>query len=60
MARTTELHWRKAKASEGTDNCIESAARDGHALVRDTKDRARGVLAFDSASWEAMTAVLRG
>ncbi|MFI6581145.1 DUF397 domain-containing protein [Embleya sp. NPDC050493] len=60
MAGDTELHWRKAKASEGTNNCVDSATRDGQAYVRDAKDRARGMLAFGSASWEAMAAALQG
>jgi hypothetical protein len=60
MVRDTELHWRKAKASEGSDNCVESASRAGQALVRDTKDRQRGTLAFGSAPWAAMAAAFRG
>ncbi|MGC0418611.1 DUF397 domain-containing protein [Embleya sp. AB8] len=59
-AHDTELHWRKAIASEGSNNCVESASRAGQALVRDTKDRDRGMLTFGSASWAAMTATLQG
>lgn len=45
------LIWRVSSKSNA-GNCVE-VANDGTAiLVRDTKDRSRGILAFPSGAWE--------
>lgn len=51
--------WRKStySGSNGGD-CVEVAA-DGPVLVRDTKNRDGGTLAFTAETWQAFTATLR-
>ncbi|MDW5324078.1 DUF397 domain-containing protein [Plantactinospora sp. KLBMP9567] len=52
---TTEPTWRNS--SRGGSNggaCVEVADNlSGRVLVRDTKDRAGGTLAFGPAAWQA-------
>lgn len=53
--------WRKASYSTASGNCVEVAARaDGGAdvlcLVRDSKDRDGGSVAFAPAAWRAFVA----
>lgn len=42
--------WRVSSKSNGT-NCIEVGDSDTAILVRDTKNRGRGMLSFPSAAW---------
>lgn len=55
--------WRKASDSDGNGgNCVEVAAAPGAGgsdvlcLVRDSKDRDGGSLAFTPAAWRSFTA----
>jgi hypothetical protein len=54
--------WRKASYSGSNSNCVEVAATpdaggaDQLCLVRDSKDRDGGSLAFTPAAWRAFTA----
>ena len=54
----TYMNWRKATYSNGGENCVETASGSGVVLVRDTKDRDGGTLAFSSGTWEQFTASL--
>jgi hypothetical protein len=51
--------WRKSTRSGNTGNCLEAAAADGGVVVRDTKDRDRGALAFSSDAWQRFTNSLK-
>jgi hypothetical protein len=57
--------WRKASYSTANGNCVEVAATRDQAgtdvlcLVRDSKDRDGGSLAFTPAAWRAFTAQVR-
>jgi hypothetical protein len=50
--------WRKStRSSQNGGACVEVADNlAGVVLVRDTKDRAGGTLAFDSGSWRSFIA----
>jgi uncharacterized protein DUF397 len=51
--------WRKSTRS-GTDGaCVEVADTARVVLVRDTKDRDSGALAFSAGAWAAFTASLK-
>lgn len=45
------LTWRVSSWSAG-GNCVEVAESKTAILVRDTKDRSRGILSFPSTAWE--------
>jgi hypothetical protein len=45
------VDWRKSSFSFANGNCIEVAALDGTALVRDTKDRDGPALAIPAEAW---------
>ncbi|MDG4763250.1 DUF397 domain-containing protein [Solwaraspora sp. WMMD406] len=50
----TTPSWRKSTRSNGGSNCIEVADNLlSRVLVRDTKDRDGGTLAFSPAAWSA-------
>ena len=55
----TAMTWRKATYSNGGENCVETASGPGVVLVRDTKDRDGGTLAFSAGAWERFTASLQ-
>jgi hypothetical protein len=55
----TDMNWRKATYSNGGENCVETASGSGAVLVRDTRDRDGGTLAFSAGAWERFTASLR-
>jgi hypothetical protein len=62
METVDDNHWRKSSYSgNGGGNCVEvGAATIGpRVLVRDTKDRAGGVLTFSPAVWREFAAVLK-
>lgn len=49
--------WRKSSFSGGSSgNCVEVGTGPDAFGVRDSKDRAGGVLVFEAASWSAFTA----
>jgi hypothetical protein len=53
------LAWRKSRYSNTDGDCVEGCALDERALVRDTKDRARGYLAVSGASWSHLVRALK-
>jgi hypothetical protein len=46
-----DLVWRISSWSGGA-NCIEVGENKSTVLVRDTKNRAQGMLSFSSGAWE--------
>ncbi|MDN5913916.1 MAG: DUF397 domain-containing protein [Pseudonocardia sp.] len=54
------LTWRTSSFSSGNNECVEVAdLADGGRLVRDTKDRDGGTLAFTDGEWSAFLAGVR-
>jgi hypothetical protein len=52
--------WRKSSYSGGSGgNCIEVADAASAVVVRDTKDRDAGTLAFTADAWAEFTASLK-
>jgi hypothetical protein len=62
MADLTGAHWRTStRSSSNGGNCVEVADNlPGVILVRDSKDRTGGTLAFAPTAWQAFVGGLRG
>ena len=57
---TDSAIWRKSSYSGGSGgDCVEVADTETIVLVRDTKDRDGGTLAFAADAWEAFTVTLK-
>jgi hypothetical protein len=54
-----ERNWRKASYSNGQGDCVEVADDARVVLVRDTKDRDGGTLAFSADAWRRFLAEQR-
>jgi hypothetical protein len=54
-----DFNWRKASYSSGSGNCVEVADAASAVLVRDTKTRVGGTLAFTTDAWQTFTSSLR-
>ena len=52
--------WRTSSYSDSARQCVEIAQTGSACLVRDTKNRQAGHLAFRSAAWSAFTQALKG
>ncbi|MGN9913620.1 DUF397 domain-containing protein [Phytohabitans sp. LJ34] len=53
VANRPRLRWRKSSRSDLTDQCVEICIFARAAvLMRDSKDRQRGPLAFAPSSWD--------
>ncbi|UED87381.1 DUF397 domain-containing protein [Streptomyces profundus] len=51
--------WHRSSHSGSNNNCVERGVlASGDQAVRDTKDRARGVLLFPGDSWRAFVTAL--
>ena len=53
------VNWRKSSRSKQQGDCVEVGFAPDAVGVRDSKDRAGGVLAFGPGQWDAFTAALR-
>jgi hypothetical protein len=51
--------WRVATYTGGNGNCVEVADATRVVLVRDTKDREGGMLAFSADAWQRFTSKLK-
>ena len=51
--------WRKSTRSGTNGACVEVGAATRVVLIRDTKDREAGTLAFPLNAWAAFTASLK-
>ena len=54
-----EPAWRVASYTGGNGNCVEVGDADRAILVRDTKDRDGGALAFAAAAWQSFANSLK-
>jgi hypothetical protein len=60
MEDNVTLNWRMPSYSgNGGGNCVEVADTGSRVVVRDTKDRGGGALAFTADAWQAFTRSLR-
>jgi hypothetical protein len=60
MSITEPAGWRKSSASNFSGNCVEVAQPGPEAvMVRDTKDRDGGTLAFPGGAWQAFTDAIK-
>ncbi|MDA3649326.1 DUF397 domain-containing protein [Saccharopolyspora indica] len=58
--REQDTSWFKStRSTSGGDNCVEVRLLDDAVRVRDSKAPDDGVLAFDSAAWNAFLSSLR-
>jgi hypothetical protein len=54
-----EPAWRVATYTGSSGDCVEVGDTPPAILVRDSKDRAGGTLAFTAATWQSFTNSLR-
>ncbi|MFI0406101.1 DUF397 domain-containing protein [Actinomadura sp. 3N508] len=57
--RGTVLNWRKARRSQGGNDCVEVAALGPSVLVRDSRDHSAGVIALDSSQWNRLLSAIQ-
>ena len=53
------MNWRKSSYTHNGGNCVETASGDGVILVRDTKHRDGGALAFGPEAWARFLTSIR-
>jgi hypothetical protein len=52
--------WHTSSYSGASNNCVERCKlTSGRQAVRDTKDRTRGTLVFEAASWQDFVTAVR-
>jgi hypothetical protein len=60
MEDTIGMDWRTSSyTGNGGGNCVEVADPAGVVLVRDTKDRDGGTLAFSAGAWRAFAVSIK-
>jgi Domain of unknown function (DUF397) len=60
MINLADAVWRKSVRSAGETNCVEVAVNLADVVaVRDSKDRAGGVLLFTRPSWDGFLANIK-
>jgi hypothetical protein len=60
MEDNVNLNWRTSSYSgNGGGNCVEVADAGSRVMVRDTKHRGAGTLAFTADAWQTFTRSLR-
>jgi len=53
------LIWRKSSASGGNANCVEVTKSASSVLIRDSQNRAGGILALSCAQWRSLVQSIR-
>ena len=53
------VNWRKSSRSKQQGDCVEVGFAPDAVGVRDSKNRAGGVLAFGPGQWDAFTSAVR-
>ena len=59
QSRDFTLTWRKSKASNEANECVEMASTRRSVLVRDSRDPAGAVLEFSPAQWSSFVRCIR-
>ena len=60
MEDRIDRQWRTSSyTGNGGGNCVETASGNGAVMVRDTKDRVGGTLAFSAEAWRTFTRKLK-
>jgi hypothetical protein len=58
--QTVNFPWRKSSYSaNGGQDCVEAGSTSGLVLIRDTKNREAGLLAFPADAWSVFTTSLK-
>jgi hypothetical protein len=52
-------HWRTSSYTAGNGACVEVATQPCEVLIRDTKNRAGGMLSVGHAEWRALLQATR-
>jgi hypothetical protein len=55
----SQLAWRVATYTGGNGDCVEVADEAGAVVVRDTKDRDGGTLAFTPSGWSVFVGAVK-
>ncbi|WP_380282033.1 DUF397 domain-containing protein [Kitasatospora purpeofusca] len=59
VASALPVQWKKARASDPNDNCVECGELNDATMVRDSKDPHGPALAFSGDAWLAFMAGIR-